>query len=122
MNVVEAEELVVTYRRNKVVAVNGISFSVKKGEVFVLIGPDGAGKSSILKAICGIKSYRKGSRRVFGKDPNKEREFERIKEKISFMPQGLGQNLYHKLSVEENIDFFAELYGVPLEEKEKRNS
>ena len=120
MNVVEAEELVVTYRRGKVIAVNGISFSVKEGEVFVLIGPDGAGKSSILKAICGVKSYREGNLRVFGEDPNKEREFEKIKEKISFMPQGLGQNLYHKLSVEENIDFFAELYGVPLEEKEKR--
>lgn len=120
MRVVECENLRITYRKGKAVAVDGLSFSVKERDIFVFIGPDGAGKSSTFKAVSGVLSYDSGKLLTFGVDPNDERSFEPVKEKLSFMPQGLGQNLYKKLSVEENVDFFADLYGVEGEEKEKR--
>ena len=118
--VVESENLQVFYKKGKVKAVKGLSFKVKEGEVFIFIGPDGAGKSSTLKAVCGVVNYAGGKLKVLGKDPKEEKEFNKVREKISFMPQGLGRNLYKKLSVEENIDFFASLYGVEGEEKERR--
>ncbi len=120
MRVVEGKGLTVTYRRGKVIAVKGLDFKVNKGEVYILIGPDGAGKSSVLKSTAGVIKYDGGSLRVFGKDPNREREFQRVREKISFMPQGLGHNLYKRLSVKENLEFFADLYGVSEREKRER--
>lgn len=120
MKVVECKDLRITYRRGKYVAVNGLSFSVEKGEIFVFIGPDGAGKSSVLKAVCGVLSYDGGVLKTFGIDPNNGGQFSKVKNRLSFMPQGLGHNLYKKLSVEENIDFFASLYGVSEKEREER--
>ena len=118
--IVESKNLEVSYKKGKIKAVKGLSFKVGKGEVFIFIGPDGAGKSSTLKATCGVVNYSGGRLRVFGKDPKEEKEFNKVREKISFMPQGLGRNLYKKLSVEENIDFFASLYGVEGKERERR--
>ena len=118
MSIVECENLRITYGRK--VAVDGLTFSVEKGDVFVFIGPDGAGKSSVFKAVCGVLTYDGGRLRVFGADPNVEREFSGVRNRISFMPQGLGHNLYKKLSVEENLNFFADLYGIPKEEREER--
>ncbi len=120
MKPVECKNLRITYDRGKTVAVGDLSFSVNEGDIFVFIGPDGAGKSSTFKAVCGVLSYDSGELRTFGVDPNDERMFEPVKDRISFMPQGLGQNLYRKLSVEENVDFFASLYGVKGEERERR--
>jgi ABC-type multidrug transport system ATPase subunit len=120
MKVVECENLKVEYNRGRVVAVKDLSFSVKKGDIFVFIGPDGAGKSSVFKSVCGVLRYNGGRVRTFGVDPNNEREFSKVRNKLSFMPQGLGQNLYKRLSVEENVDFFASLYGIPKEERERR--
>ncbi|MDA8085685.1 MAG: ATP-binding cassette domain-containing protein [Nitrospiraceae bacterium] len=93
-------------------AVRGVSFDVMPGEIYGLIGPDGAGKSSLLKAAAGVLSYNGGQIRVFGGIVCSERAAERIKPRIGFMPQGLGLNLYPELSVEENIDFFARLMLV----------
>ena len=118
MKVVESNRLRVRYR--ELVAVKGLSFEVERGEVFIFIGPDGAGKSSTLKAVSGVIRYDGGSLKVFGKDPNREREFQKVREKLSFMPQGLGHNLYKRLSVEENLEFFARLYGVEGREKRER--
>ncbi|WP_457754991.1 ATP-binding cassette domain-containing protein [Thermovibrio ammonificans] len=120
MNVVEARELYITYRKGRVVAVNGLSFAVPKGAVFIFIGPDGAGKSSTLKAVAGVLTYNGGSLRTFGVDPNNDRAFSRIRERLSFMPQGLGHNLYKRLSVLENLRLFAELYGLSKKEREER--
>ncbi|MDR4483766.1 MAG: ATP-binding cassette domain-containing protein [Nitrospirales bacterium] len=77
--------------------------------MYGLIGPDAAGKSSIMKAIAGVLSYEQGCVEVFGTPIQSERQAEGIKARIGFLPQGLGQNLYPDLSVEENIDFFARL-------------
>ncbi|WP_457681780.1 ATP-binding cassette domain-containing protein [Thermovibrio sp.] len=120
MKVVEVKELGIAYKRGKVVAVKELSFSVEKGEAFILIGPDGAGKSSTLKAVAGVIDYQRGEVKVFGVNPKREKEFSKVREKLSFMPQGLGQNLYKKLSVEENIELFADIYGVEGKEREER--
>ena len=120
MEVVKCKELSISYKKGKVQAVKGVSFKVERGELFIFLGPDGAGKSSLLKAVCGVVTYDSGTLRVLGRDPNREKEFREVREKISFMPQGLGQSLYKKLTVGENVDFFAELYGLAKGEKERR--
>ncbi len=90
-------------------AVNGLEFTVNRGEIYGLIGPDGAGKSTVMKAIAGVLTYEEGSAEVFGTILDSERAAEQVKRRIGFLPQGLGLNLYPELSVEENIDFFARL-------------
>ncbi|MDA8260474.1 MAG: ATP-binding cassette domain-containing protein [Betaproteobacteria bacterium] len=96
-------------RYGKRVAVDGVNFDIRTGEIHGLIGPDGAGKSSLMKAIAGVLAFDAGSVEVFGVTLDSEAACERIKDRIGLMPQGLGLNLYPELSVEENIDFFARL-------------
>lgn len=102
-------------RYRKHVAVDGVDLSIHPGEIYGLIGPDGAGKSSLMKAIAGVLSFEGGEVQVFGIKIDSEAAAEKIKGRIGFMPQGLGLNLYAELSVEENIDFFAQLREVPPE-------
>jgi ABC-2 type transport system ATP-binding protein len=97
----------------KQVAVQGVDLAIEPGEIYGLIGPDGAGKSSLMKAVAGVLTYEGGSVEVFGVRVDSEAAAERVKGQIGFMPQGLGLNLYAELSVEENIDFFAQLREVP---------
>ena len=94
-------------------AVQGVDLTVERGEIFGLIGPDGAGKSSLMKALAGVLVHDAGSVEVLGTLIDSERAAERIKARLGFMPQGLGLHLYPELSVEENIDFFARLRLVP---------
>ena len=96
-------------RYKKHVAVQGVDVEIRKGEIYGLIGPDGAGKSSLMKAIAGVLTYDEGTVEVFGTKVDSERAAERVKQRMGFLPQGLGLNLYPDLSVEENIDFFARL-------------
>ena len=100
-------------RYKKHMAVDGVDLTIKKGEIYGLIGPDGAGKSSLMKAIAGVLTYDEGEVEVFGTLIDSERAAERVKQHLGFLPQGLGLNLYPDLSVEENIDFFARLRLVP---------
>ncbi len=96
----------------KQVAVRDVDLQVRRGEIYGLIGPDGSGKSSLMKAIAGVQTFDTGGVEVFGIQLASERASEKIKHLIGFMPQGLGLNLYPELSVEENIDFFAHLRMV----------
>jgi len=91
------------------VAVDGVDLAVQRGEIYGLIGPDGAGKSSLMKAVAGVLTYDGGTIEVFGTKVDSEQAAEAIKQRIGFLPQGLGLSLYPELSVEENIDFFARL-------------
>lgn len=100
-------------RYNRHVAVRGVDLEIHRGEIYGLIGPDGAGKSSLMKAIAGVLTYDEGTVEVFGLTVDSERAAELVKQRIGFLPQGLGLNLYPDLSVEENIDFFARLRLVP---------
>jgi ABC-2 type transport system ATP-binding protein len=102
--------------------VQGVDLEVKRGEMYGLIGPDGAGKSSLMKAIAGVLTYDEGTVEVFGTLVDSERAAERVKQRIGFLPQGLGLNLYPDLSVEENIDFFARLRLVPEQELARRKA
>jgi ABC-type multidrug transport system ATPase subunit len=102
-----------TKRYRSALAVDTLDLEVRRGEIFGLIGPDGAGKSSLMKAVAGVLSFDAGTLEVFGISLDSERACEKIKDRIGLMPQGLGQNLYPDLSIEENIDFFARLRLVP---------
>ncbi len=113
--------LVKRYGRRTAVA--GVSLEVQRGEIYGLIGPDGAGKSSLMKAVAGVLSFDAGTLEVFGTSLDSEAAAELVKDRLGFMPQGLGLNLYPELSIEENIDFFARLRLVPaaaLAERKER--
>ena len=99
------------YARGKVHAVRGVSFDVHRGRVLGLIGPDGAGKTSIIQILAGVLSADAGRASIAGIDVR--RQPERVKPLIGYMPQGLGLNLYDSLSVAENIEFFRALRQVP---------
>lgn len=119
--VVRVREFTKRYRGQ--VAVDGASLEVARGEIYGLIGPDGAGKSSLMKAIAGVLSFEGGQVQVFGQELDSEAAAERIKVRLGFMPQGLGLNLYPELSVEENINFFAQLRDVgsgPLAQRKQQ--
>jgi ABC-2 type transport system ATP-binding protein len=95
----------------RVEAVRGVSFTTRRGEIFGLIGPDGAGKTSIIQILAGVLRPHGGSARVEGLDV--VRAGERVKPRIGYMPQGLGSNLYDSLTVHENIEFFRDLRRLP---------
>ena len=109
ISVIKVENLSKSY--GKIQAVKEVSFKVKKGEVFGLIGPDGAGKTSIIQILTGVLTPTSGKAFINGIDVTKEPE--RIKSIIGYMPQGLGLNLYDNLTVEENINFFRDLRQIP---------
>jgi ABC-2 type transport system ATP-binding protein len=111
--IVHVSGFVKRYKRHE--AVSGVDLTIKKGEIYGLIGADGAGKSSLMKAIAGVLSYEGGMVKVFGTPVDSERAAEAVKPRLGFLPQGLGLNLYPELTVEENIDFFARLRLVPEE-------
>ncbi len=116
--VVRIRGLVKNYK--DVHAVRGIDLDVPKGSLFGLIGSDGAGKSSTMKTVAGVMSYEAGTVDVFGERLDSESAAERIKLRVGFMPQGLGQNLYPDLSIDENINFFARLRLVKAEDLAQR--
>ena len=110
-------------RYGKRTAVASVALEVQRGEIYGLIGPDGAGKSSLMKAIAGVLTFDSGVIEVFGTSLVSEAAAERVKDRLGFMPQGLGLNLYAELSIDENIDFFARLRLVPaaaLAERKER--
>ncbi|WP_374475220.1 ATP-binding cassette domain-containing protein [Zoogloea sp.] len=105
-----------TMRYGKRVAADGLSMTVQAGEIYGLVGADGAGKSSLMKAVAGVLAFDAGTVEVFGTRVDSERSAEQVKRRIGFLPQGLGLNLYPDLSIEENVDFFGRLRGVPAAE------
>jgi len=97
-------------------AVDGLSFSVSKGEIFGFLGPNGAGKSTTIRMLCGLLAPTGGSGQVAGFDII--RETERIKTHIGYMSQRF--SLYEEMTVEENIDFFSGIYCLPRDRKSVR--
>ena len=89
-------------------AVDGVSFEVRRGEMFGLIGPDGAGKTTTLRMILGLVAPHAGSVSTCGLDPRRERR--RLSSRVGYLSQRF--SLYGDLSVDENIAFFAEIHGV----------
>lgn len=99
-----------------VLAVNGISLDVGKGEMFGLVGPDGAGKTTTIRMLCGLIEPDSGKATLLGLDLVKERK--NITKDIGYLSQKF--SLYGDLSVDENIEFFADIHGVKGY-KERRN-
>ena len=101
-------------------ALSDISFSLPAGTRCGLIGPDGAGKSSLLGLIAGVKTLQDGQLEVLGGSIQDRRHRNSLYSRIAFMPQGLGGNLYPELSISENIHFFATLFGLSGTECDQR--
>jgi ABC-2 type transport system ATP-binding protein len=97
-------------------AVKAARFDIARGEIFGLVGPDGAGKSTMLRMLAGVMAPDAGRIDVDGVDVVAMPE--RVRERISYMPQHFG--LYEDLSVDENIRFFADLFGVPRRQRQER--
>ena len=106
MTAIQFDNVVKKY--GAVEALRGVSFSVEKGEMFGLIGPDGAGKTTAIRAICGLLHVDGGSIRVLGKDPVKQHRD--VTGMVGYLSQRF--SLYGDLSIDENIAFFAEIHGV----------
>ena len=104
----------------KVQALAGIDQDLPAGCMVGLIGPDGVGKSSLLSLIAGARQVQDGTVEVLDGDMRQRRHRDRVCPRIAYMPQGLGRNLYPTLSVEENLQFFARLFGHDAAERRRR--
>jgi ABC-2 type transport system ATP-binding protein len=105
-----------TRRFGEVEAVRGLTFDVKRGELFGIVGPDGAGKTTTLRMLAGVLPPTTGDAEVLG--ISVARDPEAVKPHIAYMSQRFG--LYTDLTVRENIDFYADLYRVPKAERPER--
>src|SRR5947209_7776018 len=114
MNAVEIRHLV--KRFGDFVAVDKVSLSVARGEIFGFLGPNGAGKSTTIRILCGLLEPTSGDATVAGFDV--KRQSEQIKQNIGYMSQKF--SLYDDLTVEENIDLFSGIYGVPRARRAER--
>lgn len=118
--VVRLQRVSLAYK--KTIALDDVSIDIPSGGMVGLIGPDGVGKSSLLSLVSGARAIQKGKVEVLGGDMSDARHRDTTCPKIAYMPQGLGKNLYPTLSVFENVDFFARLFGQGKAEREARIS
>lgn len=110
INTIEVRKI--SRRYGSVVALDNVTFSVGEGELFGLIGPDGAGKSSLYRILATLSSPDGGEAAVCGLDTVKD--FSRLRHLIGYMPERF--SLYQDLSVQENLNFFATLFGVSVKD------
>lgn len=111
---ITAQGLTRLYKDNR--AVDGLDLEIQPGELFGLVGPDGAGKTTTLRLLAGLLFISEGSATIA--DCDLKTQPEAIKKQIGYMAQEF--SLYAKLSVLENLNFFAELYDVPRKERQER--
>ncbi len=111
---VEVRELV--KRFGDFTAVDGVSLEVSRGEIFGFLGPNGAGKTTLIRILCGLLRPTSGRARVAGWDVALQPEA--VRQHIGYMSQKF--SLYDDLTVEENIRFFAGVYGVPDQRRRQR--
>jgi ribosome-dependent ATPase len=110
----------VTLTYGKSLALDAVDLSIPAGVMVGFIGPDGVGKSSLLSLIAGARKIQTGTIAVLGGDMADVAHRRIVCPKIAYMPQGLGRNLYADLSVAENIEFFARLFGQERAERQAR--
>lgn len=106
----------VTKRYNEIVAVNNMTLSLNRGEIFALLGPNGSGKSTTLKMLLGLVEPTAGDITVLGLDVSKEPVA--VKQQVGYVPES--PTIYEFLTGIEYLDFIADIYGVPIEEKQQR--
>jgi ABC-2 type transport system ATP-binding protein len=102
-----------TRRFGALTAVDHVTLDVARGEIFGLVGPDGAGKTTTLRLLCGLMNPSEGQARVAGYDV--AREAQAVKDHIGYMAQRFG--LYGDLTVEENMHFYADLFGISRQQR-----
>ncbi len=112
MNVISVADLRLSY--GQTTALDGVGLNVPEGQIYGIIGPDSAGKTTLLRAICTLLRYRQGKIEVLGFDAIQQPKS--IRARIGYMPQRF--SLYKDLSVEQNLNFFARLFGVEPEARE----
>jgi len=112
-----ADALVRRFGKNE--AVKGISFTIPRGELYGLVGPDGAGKTTTLRMLAGLVRPTSGTVRVLGMDPF-GRGSEKVRDALGLVPQD--HSLYGDLSIEENLDFFRSLYGLSAKDYASRRA
>ncbi|MBN8934948.1 MAG: ABC transporter ATP-binding protein [Rhizobiales bacterium] len=113
-NVIEASAL--TKRYGRATAVDGISFTVGRGEIFGLLGPNGAGKTTTILMMLGLTDVTAGTVRVLGHDP--VREPLQVKRVVGYLPDTVG--FYDYMTAEDNLRYTAALIGIPLADRDKR--
>ena len=110
----------VSLRYGDTLALDDISLEVPAGCMVGVIGPDGVGKSSLLSLVAGARAVQQGRIQVLDGDMASQQHRQQVCPDIAYMPQGLGKNLYPTLSVEENLQFFARLFGHGASERRRR--
>src|SRR3984893_10627357 len=111
---ISAEHLV--RRFGNFTAVNDVSFRVEKGEIFGFLGPNGSGKTTVIKMLTGLLPLSEGSAGVEGLDVRTEAEA--VRERIAYMSQKF--SLYDDLTVTENLQFYGRIYGLPADRLKRR--
>ncbi len=111
MNILSARNIVKSYNHGKIKALKGLSFDVVEGEIYGLIGPDGAGKTSLFRILTTLLPADSGTATIDGLDVLKD--YEAIRRRIGYMPGRF--SLYQDLTVEENLKFFATVFGTTIE-------
>lgn len=114
--IIEARGL--TRKFKALTAVDGLNLQVKEGEILALVGPDGAGKTTTMRMLCGLVKPTSGSVMVAGYDASKS--IDAMKDQIGYMAQRFG--LYADLTVAENMAFYADLFGIVGNERQELNS
>lgn len=110
----------VSHSFGKVTALNDVSLSLPAGRMVGLIGPDGVGKSTLMGLVAGAKRLQHGQVLALGGDMAAAHHRAAVGGRIAYMPQGLGRNLYHDLSLRENLEFFGKLFGLDQAERTAR--
>src|SRR5450432_2373802 len=111
MSSVSLQQIKKTYDKGRVLAVDAVSFDVKPGELFGLIGPDGAGKTSIFRILTTVLLADSGSAQLAGFDVVKD--YREIRNRVGYMPGRF--SLYQDLTVQENLEFFATVFGTTID-------
>ena len=111
-----SKRFIVKESKQEITALSGVSLTVPTGALTALVGPDGAGKTTLLRMVAGLLKPSEGQLTVLGFDVAANPQA--VQDRISYMPQRFG--LYEDLSVQENMDLYADLHGVPKAERAKR--
>src|SRR4030095_10422473 len=114
MSAVVVENIIKRYglKKDEVIALQGISFEVARGELFGIIGPDGAGKTSLFRILTTLLLPDQGTAEVNGLDLVKD--YKKIRQTVGYMPGRF--SLYQDLTVQENLDFFATIFNTTIKE------
>ena len=110
----------VSHRYGNVMALDALSLDIPSGIMVGIVGPDGVGKSTLMGLIAGAKKLQQGAINVLDGEIGDIRHRRALGPRIAYLPQGLGKNLYLELSVYDNVDFMARLFGLPASERKSR--